>query len=100
MQMFHGRQLQRASALRGLGLRFVAVVPQQLIAGTPIGEAAAAAYGAEEGQTAEVYLARRFAAPLTPAGVAQAVVELGALRPDDQATVLGVTAEGVRAITA
>src|SRR3954471_10283177 len=47
MQMFQARYLQRTSDLRGLGLRFVAVVPQQLIAGTPIGEAAAAAYGAE-----------------------------------------------------
>jgi NAD(P)-dependent dehydrogenase (short-subunit alcohol dehydrogenase family) len=99
MQMFQARYLQRTSDLRGLGLRFVSVVPQQLIAGTPIGEAAAAAYGAAEGETAEAYMSRRFTAPLTAAGVAEVISGLGRLGPEDRATVLGVTAGGVQAIT-
>jgi NAD(P)-dependent dehydrogenase (short-subunit alcohol dehydrogenase family) len=98
MQMFQARYLQQMSDVRGLGIRFVALVPQQLIAGTPIGEAAAAAYGEEEGVTAEAYMSRRFASPLTPEGVAEAIVELGGLGPGDQATVVGVTGDGVHAI--
>jgi NAD(P)-dependent dehydrogenase (short-subunit alcohol dehydrogenase family) len=97
-QMFQARYLQRVSDSRGLGIRFVALVPQQLIDGTPIGEAAAAAYGAEQGETAEAYLSRRYASPLTPAGVAEAVVALGAPRSEERATALGVTADGVHAI--
>jgi len=98
MQMFLAQYLQRASDGRGLGIRFVAVVPQQLIAGTPIGVAAAAAYGHEQGETVEAYMSRRFPAPLTPAGVAEAIVALAARPPDGEAVVFGVTAGGVRPI--
>lgn len=100
MQMFQAGYLQRTSDRRGLGVRFVALVPQQLIAGTPTGAAAAAAYGAAEGETAEAYMSRRFAAPLTAAAVADAIVALGTPGgPDhDAATVLGVTANGIQAI--
>jgi NAD(P)-dependent dehydrogenase (short-subunit alcohol dehydrogenase family) len=98
MQMFQARYLQQTSDARGLGIRFVALVPQQLIAGTPIGEAAAAAYGADEGVTAEAYMSRRFAAPLTADGVAEAIVALGTRDAEERAAVLGVTAAGVRTI--
>jgi hypothetical protein len=43
-------------------------------------------------------MSRRYASPLTPAGVAEAVVGLGALSREDRATALGVTADGVHAI--
>jgi NAD(P)-dependent dehydrogenase (short-subunit alcohol dehydrogenase family) len=49
-QMFLAGYLQRAADARGLGIRFVALVPGQLLTGTAIGEAAAAAYGAETGR--------------------------------------------------
>src|SRR5919198_2664916 len=48
-QMFLADYLQSAADARGLGIRFVALVPGQLLVGTMIGEAAAAAYGAESG---------------------------------------------------
>ena len=44
-QMFLADYLQRHADLRGLGIRFVALAPRQLLAGTATGEAAAAAYG-------------------------------------------------------
>src|SRR4051812_24655682 len=43
-QMFVARYLQRIAEARELGIRFVALAPEQLLAGTRIGEAAAAAY--------------------------------------------------------
>src|SRR5204862_8112662 len=72
-QMFIAEYLQRASDARGLGIRFVALAPRQLLVGTRIGEAAAAAYGAQAGMSAEAYVAQRFPAPLDAAGVARAI---------------------------
>ena len=64
-QMFVAGYLQRESETRGLAIRFVALAPRQLIAGTRIGEAAAAAYGAEGGESAGDYMRRRFPQPST-----------------------------------
>jgi hypothetical protein len=84
MQMFMARYLQLASDARGLGIRFVALAPTELIAGTPIGEAAGEAYGREPG-------------PLDPAGVARAILAVaGGEHPE--AHELAVTSEGLEAI--
>jgi NAD(P)-dependent dehydrogenase (short-subunit alcohol dehydrogenase family) len=95
MQMFLADYLQRASDARGLGIRFVAVVPLQLLAGTAIGLAAASAYGALAGLSGEEHLERSFPVPLDAAGVAAAILAV-----DDYpgATVLGVTGGGVKVI--
>src|SRR5205809_25760 len=47
MQMFLARYFQRSADARELGIRFVALAPLQFLEGTRIGEAAAAAYGAQ-----------------------------------------------------
>src|SRR4051794_6642117 len=75
-QMFVAGYLQRAADARGLGIRFVALAPRQLIAGTRIGEAAAAAYGAEAGESVETYMARRFPVTLDAAGVARSILAI------------------------
>jgi NAD(P)-dependent dehydrogenase (short-subunit alcohol dehydrogenase family) len=97
-QMFLAGYLQRVSDARGLGIRFVALAPRQLLAGTPIGEAAAAAYGAESGESVQDYMQRRFPVPLDPAGVARAIVSIASGEEHPGATVLTVTAAGVEAI--
>jgi NAD(P)-dependent dehydrogenase (short-subunit alcohol dehydrogenase family) len=97
-QMFLARYLQRVSDARGLGIRFVALAPRQLLAGTVTGEAAAAAYGAESGETVEEYMKRRFPAPLDPAGVARAIVAIASGEEHPEATVLTVTSTGVEEI--
>jgi NAD(P)-dependent dehydrogenase (short-subunit alcohol dehydrogenase family) len=97
-QMFLTRYLQREAEARELGIRFVALAPRQLLAGTEIGEAAAAAYGGENGESAAAYMRRRFPAPLDPAGVAQAIVSIAAGEQQREATLLTVTANGVQAI--
>jgi NAD(P)-dependent dehydrogenase (short-subunit alcohol dehydrogenase family) len=84
-QMFLTQYLQRAADARGLGIRFVALAPRQLLAGTPIGEAAAAAYGSKTG-------------PLDPAGVARAIVAIASGDEHREATLLAVTSEGLAVI--
>jgi NAD(P)-dependent dehydrogenase (short-subunit alcohol dehydrogenase family) len=84
MQMFMARYLQLASDAAGLGIRFVALAPTELIAGTQIGQAASDAYGKEAG-------------PLDPEGVARAILAVvGGDHPD--ATELAVTGAGLKAI--
>jgi hypothetical protein len=95
MQMFLASYLQRAADARGLGIRFVALAPRQLLVGTPIGEAAAAAYGAEVGQSAEIYM-RRFPAPLDPSGVARAILSIAS--GEEQGGQLVVTGNGLEAV--
>jgi NAD(P)-dependent dehydrogenase (short-subunit alcohol dehydrogenase family) len=98
MQMFLAGYLQRAADARELGIRFVALAPRQLLAGTAIGEAAAAAYGAEAGESAESYMQRRFPVPLDAAGVARAIVAIASGDEQREATVLAVTARGLEPV--
>ena len=97
-QMFMAEYLQRTAEARRLGIRFVALAPRQLLAGTEIGEAAAAAYGGEMGESVEAYMGRRFPTPLDPAGVARAIVAIASGAEHPEATVLTVTADGLRAL--
>jgi NADP-dependent 3-hydroxy acid dehydrogenase YdfG len=84
-QMFLAGYLQRAADARELGIRFVSLAPRQLLAGTRIGDAAAAAYGMQTG-------------PLDPAGVAEAILAIVSGDEHREATQLQVTAAGVEAI--
>jgi NAD(P)-dependent dehydrogenase (short-subunit alcohol dehydrogenase family) len=97
-QMFLAGYLQRAADARELGIRFVALAPRQLLAGTAIGEAAAAAYGAESDETVDAYMKRRFPVALDPAGVARAILSIASREAHPQATVLTLTADGLQEI--
>jgi len=68
------------SAERNLGIRFQTVVPRQMIGGTGIGEAGAAAYSAKRGITKEQFLAG-FGAPMPPRKYGE---HLATLLADDQ----------------
>ncbi|HUQ04979.1 MAG TPA: SDR family oxidoreductase [Kofleriaceae bacterium] len=96
-QMFMASYLQRESKARGLGIRFVAVVPRQLMAGTAIGEHAAATYAAESGITVEKYM-ERFPVPLDAAGAARAIVDIAAGEAGGDATLLGLTGKGLEVL--
>jgi NAD(P)-dependent dehydrogenase (short-subunit alcohol dehydrogenase family) len=97
MQMFLAGYLQRVSDARGLGIRFVALAPLQFLVGTRIGEAAAGAYGAQAGESAESYI-NRWPVLLEPAGVATAILTIGAGEEHREATVLGVSGTGLEVI--
>src|SRR3954452_9735778 len=96
-QMFLAGYLQRAADARELGIRFVALAPLQFLVGTPIGEAAAAAYGAQVGQPGEAYI-KSWPVPLDPAGVARAIVAVASGEEHPEATLLGVTGNGLEAV--
>jgi hypothetical protein len=85
MQMFLAGYLQRAADARKLGIRFVALAPRQLLAGTAIGEAAAAAYGVQIG-------------PLDPDAVARAILSIASGEKHREATALGLTDKGLEVI--
>jgi hypothetical protein len=63
------------SSEKKLGIRFQTVVPRQMIGGTGVGNAAAAAYSAKMGITPEQYLVR-FGAPMPPRQFGEHVVTL------------------------
>ena len=85
MQMFLAGYLQREATARKLGLRFVSIAPRNLLAGTAIAEAAAAAYDMTIG-------------PLDPDGVARAILQVVAGDAGAGATQLGLTATGIEVL--
>ncbi len=97
MQMFMAGYLQRTADARELGIRFVALAPMQFLVGTRIGEAAAEAYGAQVGESADSYI-RSWPVPLDPSGVARAILSVGSGEEHREATVLGVSGQGLEAI--
>jgi hypothetical protein len=75
--MFLATYLQRAADARELGIRFVALAPKQFLVGTRIGEAAAAAYGAQVDGAVGRELPSRAGRPRsTPTGVARAILAI------------------------
>ena len=97
MQMFMAAYLQRAADARELGIRFVALAPMQFLVGTQIGEAAAAAYGAVNGRSAEAQM-NSWPAPLDPDGVARAILSVAAGEEHPEATALGLSGAGIQVI--
>lgn len=95
MQALLAGYLQGSADARGLGIRFVALAPMQFLLGTRIGEAAAAAYGAGTGESADAHIRRRWPVPLDPAGVARAILAVADGEQHREATLLGVTGEGL-----
>lgn len=75
MLWFMARYADALAAQKGLGLRVQAVVPQQIIAGTGVGDVAAAAYAAAMGVAPEAFLAR-FGPHLPPARFGEHIVAL------------------------
>jgi NAD(P)-dependent dehydrogenase (short-subunit alcohol dehydrogenase family) len=65
MLWFMARYANKVSDQRGLGIRFQAIVPMQIIGGTGVGDKASGAYAQSMGLGREAYLAR-FGAPLPP----------------------------------
>ena len=96
-QMFLAGYLQSASDAAQLGVRFVALVPRQLIEGTDIGKAAARGYSEQAGISEEKFM-ERFGAPLTTGVAARAILDIARGEVGGGATVLGLTGKGVEAL--
>ncbi|KPV50362.1 hypothetical protein SE17_27390 [Kouleothrix aurantiaca] len=96
MQWLLAQYLQRESDALERGIRFVALLPNQISAATQLGRTAAAAYSAAQGLSEEAFLAR-MGAPLTPEHVGSAVVALVTEPEYQRGLVLRVTSQGVAA---
>jgi NAD(P)-dependent dehydrogenase (short-subunit alcohol dehydrogenase family) len=97
-QMFLCHYLQRTADARDLGIRFVTVAPRQFLVGTAIGEAAAAAYGAEAGLPGQAYMQQRFPDPLDVDDVARAILAIVSDSDYREATVFDLTAGGLQPV--
>jgi len=96
-QMFLASYLQRSADAAKLGIRFVAVVPKQLLIGTELGTKAADAYAALAGVTREKYM-ERFPVPLGADGVAQAIVKIAQGEVAREGTIIGVSGAGIEVL--
>jgi NAD(P)-dependent dehydrogenase (short-subunit alcohol dehydrogenase family) len=97
MQMFLAGDLQRSSDAAKLGIRFLTLVPKQVLAQSELGDAVAAAYAKLGGITPEKFM-QRFGKPLTPQDVGRMIVDIaqGEIRPEG--SVLGVSGNGIEAL--
>ena len=75
MLWFMAKYANGVSEKRGLGIRFQAIVPQQMILGTGVGDAAANAYARAMGIKPEEFVAR-FGAPMPPREFGDKVVSV------------------------
>lgn len=97
MQWLLAGYMQALSRKRDLGLRFVAVVPKQLVVGTEIADLASSAYAGESGISQAEFMAR-FGAPLVPEQVADAIVDIASADPYPEANAIAVTGRGMEAL--
>lgn len=93
-QWFLADYLQHYSNALNLGLRFVALLPLQIIGATELGHAAASAYAAEEGLSTQAFLERQ-AQPLTPEIVGRGVVALLTDPAYHEGSAFGVNGRGL-----
>jgi NAD(P)-dependent dehydrogenase (short-subunit alcohol dehydrogenase family) len=75
MLWFMARYANGIAKQKGLGIRFQAILPMQIIGGTGVGDEASGAYARSMGLEREAYLAR-FGAPLPPRRFGDHVVAL------------------------
>jgi NADP-dependent 3-hydroxy acid dehydrogenase YdfG len=94
MQWWLAGYAQKVSDSKKLGVRFLALLPKQLIEGTTIGALASSAYGAAQGMSAAEFM-KRFEVPLDCDKVAAAIV--AGLRGEiaSDLTAIAVTGRGV-----
>ena len=97
MQWLMASYAQGVSDKKKLGIRFVALIPKQLVVGTSIGETASAAYAASAGLSLEKYM-ERFGTPLMAEGVASAILQIARGETGTEGTALAVTGKGVEKI--
>jgi NAD(P)-dependent dehydrogenase (short-subunit alcohol dehydrogenase family) len=97
LQWFLAQYLQGESDALNRGIRFVALVPKQIIGATELGHAAAAAYAAQQGISEQAFL-ERFGPPLTPEGVGRAVVDLLTDPAYRSGSAFGVSGRGLDAL--
>jgi NAD(P)-dependent dehydrogenase (short-subunit alcohol dehydrogenase family) len=93
-QWFMAQYFQNEAKALNRDIRFVALVPQQMVGSTDMGHTAATIYGAQQGLTKEQFLELRGGA-LTPEGVGQGVVSLLADQTYGEGVAFGISNKGL-----
>src|SRR5450631_1809440 len=94
MQMFLASYLQRSADAAKLGIRFLALVPKQVVAETELGATVASAYGALGGITPEKFM-ERFGTPLTANDLARTIVDIAGGEIARDGNIVGVSGKGI-----
>jgi NAD(P)-dependent dehydrogenase (short-subunit alcohol dehydrogenase family) len=97
MQWFLAQYLQQESDTLHLGIRFVALLPKQIIGATELGHTAASAYAAQQGISEQAFL-ERFGPPLTPEDVGRGVVALLTDKAHQDGIAFGITSHGLASL--
>ncbi len=93
-QWFLAQYLQQESNNLNLGIRFMALVPRQILGMTDLGHAAATNYAAAAGMSKEAYL-ERMGSPLTPEIIGQGVVSLLTDEAYKEGLAFGINSQGL-----
>lgn len=96
-QWFLAHYLQEESDALQLGIRFVALLPKQIMNSTALGHTAAVAYAARQGISEQTFI-ERFGPPLTPADVGQGVVSLLTDQAYSNGVAFGISSQGLAAL--
>ncbi len=97
-QWFLAQYLQRESITLNLGIRFIALVPRQIVGTTDLGRAAVTNYAALAGISKEAYLERMGLPHLTPEMVGQSVVSLLTDETYREGIAFGVNSQEISAL--
>ena len=95
--MFLAGDLQRSADAAKLGIRFLALVPKQVVAETELGAKVASAYGALGGITPEKFM-ERFGTPLTANDLGRVIVEVARGEIAPEGNIVGVSGKGIEAL--
>ncbi len=97
MQWFLTKYFQQEANAANLGIRFLALLPKQIIGDTELGHAAASGYAERQGITKAKFL-ERFGEPLGPDGVGQGVMSLLTDPAYESGTVYTITGKGMELV--
>lgn len=97
-QWFMGQYFQQESSQMKLGIRFVVLIPRQIVATTDLGNNAATRYAAAQGITKDEFLDRQGAARLTPEIVGHEVVNLLTQDTYGEGLAFAVSGQGLAAL--
>jgi hypothetical protein len=97
MQWFLAHYLQHEADSLNRDIRFVALLPRQIIGATELGHAAAAAYAAQQGISEQTFL-ERSGPQLTPEDIGRAVIALLTDPAYRSGRAFGVTGRGLAAL--
>src|SRR5262249_3258870 len=97
-QWFLGQDMQQESNNLNLGIRFIVLVPRQIVGTTDLGNKAAIRYAALQGITKDEYLDRMGSPRLTPEAVGQGVVSLLTEEAYHEGLVFGLNSHGLSSL--